>query len=183
LLAQEPETAAGEQARRLGIPIADPNRLNALTVLYSELATSDDVRALIRKDGPLLGRIIAQPVVVGETRNLLPLIDLIAISTSPRQALELAQRGARAFTAYLREQQRVNEVPVGDRVVVQQLMRPRTATIFRSRSVTMPIVVFLAVMFATVALAFVLENLRRARREPPAETLPPAVDEARRRSA
>ena len=39
-------------------------------------------------------------------------------------------------------------------------MRPRGAEIFQPRSKTMPIVIFLAVMFATVGLAFLLENLR-----------------------
>jgi hypothetical protein len=167
LLATEPTTepTVGEQAQRLGIPIADPNRLNGLTVLYAELATSDPVRQLMRRDGPIGGQIIATPVIVGESRNLLPLIDLVAISTSPQAAIKLAERGSTAFDTYLREQQRANKVPAADRVVVEQLMRPRAATIFQGRSMTMPIVIFLAVMFATVALIFLLENLRPRRRE------------------
>ena len=39
---------------------------------------------------------------------------------------------------------------------------PRRAEIFRPRSKTMPIVIFLAVMFATVGLAFLLENVAAA---------------------
>lgn len=163
LLATEP--TAGEQAQRLGIPIADPNRLNGLTVLYAELATSDPVRQLMRRDGPIGGQIIATPVIVGESRNLLPLIDLVAISSSPQAAIKLAERGSKAFDTYLLEQQRANKVPAADRVVVEQLMRPRAAAIFQGRSMTMPIVIFLAVMFATVALIFLLENLRPRRRE------------------
>ena len=41
LLAQD--LTASETVERLGIPIADPNRLTALAVLYAELATSDPV--------------------------------------------------------------------------------------------------------------------------------------------
>ena len=51
LLAQDPpDRDAGAAA--LGIPLADPNRLNNLTILYAELATSDPVRRLMRRDGP-----------------------------------------------------------------------------------------------------------------------------------
>ena len=37
-------------------------------------------------------------------------------------------------------------------------MRPSPATVVQPRSKTMPIVIFLAVMFAFVGLAFLLEN-------------------------
>ena len=55
-----------QEAARLGIPLADPNRLNNLTILYAELATSDPVRRQMRRDGPIRGKIIATPVVVQE---------------------------------------------------------------------------------------------------------------------
>jgi hypothetical protein len=162
LLAQDPSLSENA-ARSLGIPLADPNRLNNLTILYAELATADPVRRLMRRDGPIRGEVIATPVVVQEGRYTLPLIDLIAISTSPRGAVTLAQRSARAFETYLTEQQRLNKVPADDRVVVQQVMRPRGAEIYQPRSKTLPIVIFMAVMFAVVGLAFLLENLRPRR--------------------
>ncbi len=63
-------------------------------------------------------------------------------------------------------------------------MRPRGAEIFRPRSKTMPIVIFLAVMFATVGLAFLLENLRpRARPGEPVEVAHEAPHDAAPRSA
>jgi hypothetical protein len=149
-----------------------------LAVLYAELATSDPVRNLMKLDGAIplcdrrgvgglgepatdrCGRIVATPVVVGDNRVALPLLDLMAIATSPRAAVDLAQRSANAFGTYIREQQRANDVPLTDRVVVQQLVRPLPPRVFQPRSKTMPIVVFLAVMFATVGLAFLLENAR-----------------------
>lgn len=150
-----------EGEARLGIPVADPNRFNTLAVLYAELATSDPVRRQMRRDGgPIRGKIIATPVVVGENRVMLPFVDVVAIATSPRGAVELAQRNATALISYLERQQVVNDVPTGDRVVVEQLVRPRPPQIFRPRSKTMPIVVFLATMLATIGLAFLLENLR-----------------------
>lgn len=181
LLAQDPSLSE-EAAKSLGIPLADPNRLNNLTILYAELATSDPVLRLMRRAGPIRGKILVTPVVVQDGRYTLPLIDIVAIATSPRGAMKLAIRSANAFQTYLTQQQRVNNIPDADRVVVQQVLRPRGAKIFQPRSKTMPIVVFLAVMFATVGLAFLLENLRpRALPGEPAEV---AHDgSARRRTA
>jgi hypothetical protein len=149
-----------EQANKAGdIPIADPNRFKDLAIFYAELATSDPVRRLMLKDGPIRGKIVATPVVV-QSNYTLPLIDLMAIATSPRRAVELAQRGSNALTTYLETQQRANAVPPTDRVVLQEVLSARKAKIFAPRSKTMPIVIFLAVMFATIGLAFLLENLR-----------------------
>jgi hypothetical protein len=178
LFAQEPQTAGAavetpaQQAARLGIPVADPNRLNNLAVLYAELATSDPVRALMRRDGPVRGQIIATPLVVGDNRIMLPLIDLTAISTSRRGAIALAERTATALDTFVRQQQAENEVPAADRVIVEAVLPPRKAQIFQPRSKTMPVVVFMAVLLATFGLSFLLENLRpRARAvEEPAET-------------
>lgn len=163
LLAQD--ATPGEQALPSGIPIADPNRLNTLAVLYAELATSDPVRRQMLKDGPLNGKILASPVVVGENRVMLPFIDVLAISTSRRGAVSLAQRAADAVGVFIRDQQRANKVPQADRVVVQQIVRPKPPKIYQPRSKTMPVVVFLAVIFAAVALAFLLENARPRARE------------------
>lgn len=156
------------------IPVADPNRLNNLAVLYAELAMSDQVRTLMRQEGgPVVGQIMATPLVRGEARIPLPLIDVTAVSTSPLSAIQLAKRNATALGAYVRLQQRENSVPTTDRVVVEPIMSPRRATVYQPRSKTIPIVVFLAVMFGTCGLAFLLENVR------PRPSEPPAADEAR----
>ena len=119
---------------------------------------------MLRDGGPVLGKVLATPVVVGENRVMLPLIDLVAIATTPRGAVDLAQRSASALTTYIEQQQVTNNVPTADRVVVEQVVRPKPPEIFQPRSKTMPMVVFLATMLATVGLAFLLENLRpRAR--------------------
>ena len=158
LLAQD--ATPEETAARLGIPIADPNRLNGLAVLYAQLATSDPVRALLRKEGPIRGQIMANPVIVGDSRILLPLIDVTAISTTPAQAIRLAQRATTALDRYLTEQQARNNVPSSDRVVVETIQRAEKASVYQPRSKTLAIIVFGAVMFATIGLVFLLENLR-----------------------
>jgi hypothetical protein len=160
----EPGETPGETAAKLG-PITDPGRFNNLAILYAELATSDPVRRVIRRGGPVNGKIIATALRDEQTGTLLPLIDIAAISISPQAAAELAVRGAGGLNTFLNEQQRANDVPPEDRVVVQTIVMPRGALIFQPRSKTMPIVVFLVVMLAILGLAFILENLRPRVRE------------------
>jgi hypothetical protein len=175
----------GNPTQEGGVPQADPNRLNTLAVLYAELATSDPVRRLLAESGTIplceqensgsgttdtsskkCGKLIATPVVVGDNRVMLPFIDLTAIAASPRAAMNLAQDSADAFATYIRTRQVANNVPADDRVIVEQLVRPKPAEVARPRSKTMPIVVFLAVMLATIGLAFLLENLRPPKPKP-----------------
>jgi hypothetical protein len=164
LYAQDPTTAAtltpGQEAARLRIPVADPARFNNLAILYAELATSDPVRTLMLRDGPIVGQTNATPLRDEASGVLLPLIDLTAISTSPTAAIKLADRNAAALDEYVSGEQHANNVPRSDRVVVQTVVEPRRAKVFQPRSKTMAIVVFLAVLLATVGLAFALENLR-----------------------
>ena len=168
LFAQEP--TENNQPQDFGIPVGDPNRLNNLAVLYAELAMSDPVRQLVRKQGPTRGEIIATPLVRGDNRIMLPLIDLTAISDTQRGAMALASSTAKALETYVREEQAANEVPPADRVVIDAIERPKGAVVYQPRSKTMPIVVFLAVMLATSGLAFLLENVRPRKRAPGATT-------------
>jgi capsular polysaccharide biosynthesis protein len=112
------------------------------------------------QDGPIHGQIAATAVRDDASGVLLPLIDLVAISTSRREAAILARRSASALDMYVARQQTANNVPTSDRVVVRTIDEPRVPQVYQPRSKTMAIVVFLAVMLATVGLAFLLENLR-----------------------
>jgi len=158
-------TTPGDEAARLGIPVADPGRFNTLAILYAELATSDPVRRLISPNGPIQGQITAAALRDDQSAVLLPLIDLAAVSTSPRGAENLARQSAHALETYVSDQQRTNNVPTSDRVVLETIMQPTQASVFRARSKTIAIVVFLAAMLATIGLTFLLENLRPRVRE------------------
>ncbi|HEY1369617.1 MAG TPA: hypothetical protein VGF23_21000 [Gaiellaceae bacterium] len=173
LFAQEPTNSdtltPGEQAAKVGIPVADPNRLNNIAVLYAELITSDAVRHRIARGGHIKGQIMATPLVQGDNKIMLPLIDVTAIADTPDAAKSLSLRTASAFQGYIREEQNANKVPDSDRIIVPAVALPSKASVFQPRSKTMAIVIFLAVMFGVVALAFLLENTRprvRILREP-----------------
>lgn len=176
-------TSPSQGARSGDIPIANPARFNDLAVLYAELATSDPVLRLIRPKLTLNERIVATPLRAAESGTMLPLIQLIGVSTSPQGAISLARRSSTALSTYLQQQQLANGVPRADRVVLEQVLHARKAELYQPRSKTMPIVIFFAVVFATVGLAFLLENLRPRHRDPGAETSTDLPGSAQRRTA
>ena len=166
LYAQKPATPGSPTPSTAdpGIAVADPARFTSLALLYAEFATSDPVRRLMHHGHPIPGQIVAVALRDSDSGVMLPLIDLTAISTSPRNAVQLARRNADALETYVSATQGANNVPLSDRAVVRTIVQPRAPSVYQPRSKTMAIVVFLAVMLAAVGVAFVLENLRpRAR--------------------
>jgi hypothetical protein len=180
LFAQSPVTGTEGKDQ---IPVANPDRFNALAVLYAELATSDPVRRLMLRRGVMRGEIIATALRDSESGTQLPLIEMTGLAESPQEAVALTSRGVLALQTYLEEEQRSNGVPALDRVVLQEVVEPTEAEVFQPRSKTMPVVIFLAVMFATVALAFLLENLRPRYKEAKELDEPPVARPAHRRTA
>ena len=161
------EQASPNSTPRPGeVPVASLGRFNELAVLYAELATSDDVFRLVRRNGPMGGQVIATTLRAPGSGAMLPIVELMAISNSPQGAVRLSRRSATALSSYLQQQQRANKVPVSDRVVLEELLQAKTAEIFQPRSKTLPIVIFLALAFATSAWHSCSRTCARATRLP-----------------
>jgi hypothetical protein len=154
----------------------DPARLTSLAVIYTQLALSDDVRKIVLRDGPIEGRIEAATVTAAKD-DALPLVRIAALAPSAEKAQILAARETAALRAYISGQQRANTISAGNRVLLQVVSRPSAGTLYTARGKTRPIVVFLAVLIAFCALAFVLENVRpasaTARSDPGEAATPP----------
>lgn len=156
--------------------LGDPTRFASLAVLYTELANSDQVRAFMRRSGPIAGDLQAVTVVPPVAAPPLPLIRLVATTKSRESAVALARRYTNAFQASLREQQVQAGIPPDQRVLIQVTQRASKATLDSGRSKAMPMMIFFTVMFAVVALALVLDNLgRRVYMAPSAERAPVAA--------
>lgn len=145
-------------------PVADPDRLTTLAILYSQLALSDQVRAIMLGDGPIEGKLEAAPVTSsGNSKgDPLPMISIAAIAPSPRASVSLARRQTDAFKEYIARQQVAGRVPTSNRVVLTTVKYADTAELYQGRPQTRPIVVFITVMLAVIGLAFMLANLRPA---------------------
>ena len=161
------------------------DRFITLAVIYANLVTSDAVQDLMRRDGPLRGRLeaAALPVTPGSD-DLLPIISIAGFAETPAASRATAARAAAALRDFIAAQQRSNRIPAAERVVLASVNKAGDTRLFKARRKTVPIVVLLTVMFAVVALAFLLENLR-PRMRPPSEVAPltHVRTEALRRSA
>jgi hypothetical protein len=140
---------------------ADPNRLNGLAVLYANLADSDPVKRLMRRGGPIRGRIEAASLTASDNpSNVLPLIQLAGVAETRAAALELTHRGTTALVRFVEGEQHAAAIPDEERVILRVVKNPGRAKVLSARSKAIPILVFLTVAVAFLGLAFVLENLR-----------------------
>lgn len=139
---------------------ADAGRFSGLAQYYAQLASSDSVRARMLKEGPLHGTIGAEAGFDEKTRAFQPFVRVSGISTQRAWAIALANRAAKAIRSVVQQQQIGAKISPKERVVLQIFSVARDATVVQGRKKTIPIVIFLTVLMATLGLAFVLENLR-----------------------
>jgi hypothetical protein len=138
-----------------------PGWLAGLTGLYAQFANSDQVRVLmLRKGASPLWKLSAAPVVPNGSSSALPVVQLVGMAFSPRGAIQATLVGRSAFLQYVKSQQALAAIPNGDRVDLQVLQNATPPVVVVPRKKTLAIVIFLAVMSATVALALILENAR-----------------------
>ena len=136
-----------------------PDAFAGLATLYARLATSDDVLRRMSRSGPVRGVFQAAPVLDASRRSTEPLLNLFGQAATPRDARETVQRGLTAFLGYVRARQVAAGIPESQRVDFSVVNAPQPASLIAPRKRTLPFVVFLSVLFAAVALAFILENM------------------------
>ena len=157
----EPGFPAGRRVAKTP-QYSSPDAFAGLAGLYARLATSDSVLQRMRAAGPVKGTFQASPVLDSTGRSPQPLINLIGQAGSPRDARETVEHAITAFFAYIRAQQIAARIPKSQRVELSVVNAPRPAGLLVGRKRTLPIVVFLSVLIAAIALAFILENSRRS---------------------
>jgi hypothetical protein len=138
-----------------------PGWLSGLTELYAQFANSDEVRTLMLRDGaPQTWSLTAAPVIPTGTSSALPVIALAGLADTPTGAVRATLVGRTAFLQYVKSQQAQAAIPKNERVDLQVLQNVTPAVLLQPRKKTLPIVIFLAVISATIGLAFILENAR-----------------------
>jgi hypothetical protein len=115
---------------------------------------------MLRKGASPLWKLTAAPVVPSGSSSALPVVQLVGLAFSPRGAIQATLVGRSAFLQYVRSQQALAAIPNGDRVDLQVLQNATPPVVVVPRKKTLAIVIFLAVLSATVALALILENAR-----------------------
>ena len=137
-------------------------RLPTLTALYASFVTSDQVRTImLREGGPIRGVIFAAPLAANPNGDgTLPVVNITADGFTLLDSIRIANRAAAALQTYVMDQQEAAGIPSRQRIELRPMNTGFSPRLIAPRSKTMPIVIFLAVMFATMSLVFVLENLR-----------------------
>jgi hypothetical protein len=170
-------TTTGSSSSTTYLPrFADPNRFTELALDYSNWATGDPIRKVMRSQGGrVTGLILANPLVAA-SGNIEPFIQLAGVAPSKAGALHLTNRVIQALQTYLKQQQNANHVPQEERTVILPVNNPGDVTVYQGHSKTKPLFVLLAVLLATIGVCFILENVRprvRVAPEPEALAVPP----------
>ena len=155
-----PDAGSGSGSGQGGVQFADPSRLAYLAWIYSHFLMGDEVRTMI-KHKPLGMDISASPLTAGGNMSAaaLPIIGLTTSATTAADAQRLNDDVRSALEDFLRRQQRDSDTPTTDRVVVSVVDRPG-AFLVKGHSINLGIVAFLLIMAGTLALIYLLENLR-----------------------
>jgi hypothetical protein len=161
------------------VPFSSPPDLNTIVRnanTYPYVIESDQVADYRRNEfGELPGSVSALGVTSFVTANRIelseiPIIRLIAVAGTSRDAVNLADKTGKAFIGWLGEFQEQNDIPEEDRIVVEQLNTPKVAVASAGPSTTLPALVFLVVFAAFCILAILLDRLVPPRQPRPAET-------------
>jgi hypothetical protein len=155
---------------------------------FARLANGDTVKQLMRKlNGGRRPEGDAKAVPAADTTygNIasIPGLSFFGTATSPGAARKVTSLQMNAFSMYFAQQQTQAELAPSQRVNLRVVQAPEQALLIVPRKKTLPIVVFLAIMFVTIALAFVLENARPGIRVLPAEERESVAIKGVRRSA
>jgi len=166
------------------LEFADPTRFTGLAALYTQLINGDLIQRRVRKvlpPGAVLG---AATVTDPGVNQALPLIDVVSLAHTPADAERASRTAADLFRSYIAQQQTSAGIPPSQRVLLQ-VVSTKAPTLTKARKKTLAIVTFLAVMIATVGLAFILENMRPRVRavEPLAPATPVSAAEKRHAAA
>ena len=136
----------------------DYGYLTTLAGIYAKLINSDVIRTPVKhRVGPHVN--YSATLVVDSTAGSLPFLEIDGLATSAAKAVRMTAAVSAAFLAYVRQNQQA--LKPSRRIDVQVVSAAAdNVEVAKARSKTLPIVVFLLVLVATLGLAYVLENLR-----------------------
>jgi hypothetical protein len=99
-------------------------------------------------------------VIPSGSSSALPVIAVAGQAYTPADAIQATLVGRTAFLQYVKSQQAQASIPNNERVDLQVLQNVTPPVVVQKRKKTLAIVIFLAVMSATIGLTFILENAR-----------------------
>jgi len=168
-------------ARGPAIQLGDQSRFASLAQVYAGLFNGDAVRTQLSHGPPEKSTVKADPGV--DPSGLpLPLVTITVTEQSKVEARALAAEAVRVFVTYVTREQERAGIGASDRTELQTLERGDRPVLIAPRKKTLPILVFVAIMAATLGLALMLENVR-GNRDPTFEKVLEPVEETVERAS
>jgi hypothetical protein len=158
-----PDGSPGEPVFATGPP--DLGALISNANLYPLLIESDEVQKLRQEmHGVIPGSVTAHAIYAVASPNRfelsqVPVIEVFAFSSSYSAAVDLAQSTVDAFTEYVEREQDQADLESEERILIRELKRPASAAASQESSRTLPLMLFVAILAAFVALAVVLNRI------------------------
>jgi hypothetical protein len=153
--------------------LADTGRFASLIDVYATLATSDAVVGKLKRRGLLTEKDfkdgsppITAAAVPSTVNAATPMMTIAATSPAGPKATKLTLAATKAFLDVLNARQRAAKIPVRDRIQVRVVKSAEAPTLVDPRSKTVPMLVLLGGLIATVAVAFTRHNLARREMAP-----------------
>ena len=160
----------------LNLQAASDARLPGLASIYANYVTSDAVQKVVLERTRLRGGLASSVIPVSANGGgLLPIVSIMAVSDTAAHSVALSKATRLTLTALVSQQQEQQNVPPNQRVHLSVLVDGSNPTLVKPHSTTLPIAIFLVVLFATIGFAFLLENLRPRLQLVPQSQMPASV--------
>jgi hypothetical protein len=163
-------------------PEADePSRpLGSLSPIYANLANGEVVRSEIRRRLGTGGTVKASEDIDLAASSFLPFVNFTATAPTGAEASRFALGAASIFQGFVARQQAASGIPENRRIRLAIVETGAEAKLVEGHKPSIPILVFVAVLIATVAIVLIRENIRpraaadAARVDPPGRAPAPA---------
>jgi hypothetical protein len=134
-----------------------PGYLSSLSPIYAGLANGSAVQDAVRASH-IPGTVTGAEGIDQLTGDYTPFIDMTATAPTRSDAAALIRLGISALQRYVGAQESASGVPQSERVQLEVVKSGLPPVLASRPKPTIPILVFLAVLAATIALMFSLEN-------------------------
>jgi hypothetical protein len=142
-------------------PTEPDGSLGSLSPIYANLANGSIMQAEIRRQLGTRGKVKATEDVDLAASSFLPFVNFVATAPTGAEAARFAQGSASIFEAFVTRQQIAEGIPASRRIRLSVVQSGAYAKLVEGHNLSIPILVFVAFLIGTVALALIKENIRR----------------------
>jgi len=150
--------ASGSANAATAAQIGNSGVLAGLSPVYAQLANSDQIIRAVQRQARVPGTITASEVSDLASGANLPFIQLDSISPTAAGAVTLAQAEFNVLSSFIARQQVAAGISASDRVELILIQSGNPPKLASGHSSSIPMLVFVAVFGAAIAIAFMREK-------------------------